>query len=428
MNFDEARAYIQSILWRGSKPGLERQTELMARLGNPQKDLKFIHIAGTNGKGSTAAMLASILKASGHKTGLFTSPHLSVYNERIQISGVNISNEDLAEVTSHIRPFAETMKDKPTEFELFTAIGIEYFKREKCGIVVLETGLGGALDSTNVIDTPELAVITNIGLDHVRELGGTISSIAEAKAGIIKEGGDVVIYGQNPEAEAVFERVCGEKRARLYRPEYDKMVFESYGIAGHRFHYKFLRDLELPLLGAFQRDNASVALKAAEVLNGKGWNISESSLRDGLKNVSWPGRFELLMQDPVFILDGGHNPQCTEAAALGLRELLSDRPIIFLTGVMADKDIEGIFAPLLPLAKEFITVAPDSSGRAMPPERLAEFLSGMGAKAAACSGIIDGVRLAVRKAGREGAVCAIGSLYMAGKIREYVGQITEIKK
>ena len=218
MNYSEALSYIHSVCWKGSVPGLSRTRELLGKLGNPEQSLKFIHIAGTNGKGSTAAMLASILEEAGYTVGLYTSPFINRFNERMQVNHTCIGDEELAELTDYVRPYADSMADSPTEFELITAIAMEFFKRKHCDIVVLEVGMGGALDSTNVIDTPEVAVIAAMGFDHTRELGSTMTEIASAKAGIIKPHGDVVIYGQNPEAEAVFERVENalRKKGLLY--------------------------------------------------------------------------------------------------------------------------------------------------------------------------------------------------------------------
>ena len=208
MTVQEALTYIHSVCWKGSVPGLERTQELLERMGNPEKSLRFVHIAGTNGKGSTAAMTASILRQAGYTTGLYTSPYILRFHERMQVNGVEISDEELADVTEFVRPHAEAMADHPTEFELVSCIAFEYFKRKGCDIVVLEVGMGGELDSTNVIDTPEVAVITNIGLDHTEYLGDTLEKVASAKAGIIKAGGTAVLYRSTPSVEAVFENRC----------------------------------------------------------------------------------------------------------------------------------------------------------------------------------------------------------------------------
>lgn len=419
MNYEESMKYIHSIMWRGSKLGLSRMRELLGKLQNPQNKLEFIHIAGTNGKGSTAAMIASILSSAGYQTGLFTSPFINYFNERIAINGSPISDEELAEITSYVRPFADEMEDPPTEFELITAVGMEYFCRKKCDIVILEVGLGGSLDSTNVIAVPKLAVITAIGLDHTRELGDNISSIAQAKAGIIKENGTVLAYGQNQEAEAVFAKVCKDKKARLYYPDYQALSLEASDWKGHHFSYKNLQGLYLPLAGIHQLSNVCVVLKAVELLRQSGMEISDRDISKGLAMVKWPGRLEILLKHPLLILDGGHNPQGVEAAAKSLSALSKGQPVVFVCGLMTDKDVTGILKPLIPLAVLFVTVEPPNA-RAMPADQLAAHIEQMGKPAHIADSVEQGVDLALQKAGHDGIVCAIGSLYMSGVIRTHI--------
>lgn len=248
MNYDEALAYIHTVAWRGSIPGLSRTQELLRRLGHPERSLRFVHVAGTNGKGSTSAMMASILRAAGYRVGLYISPFIDRFNERMQVDGQPIPDETLAALTTEVYPHAEAMPQHPTEFELITCLAMLYFARNRCDIVVLEVGMGGALDSTNVIDTPELAIITAMGLDHMRFLGDTLAEISRQKAGIIKENGDVVIYGRCPEAEAVFERVCEARHARLYRPDAAQLLQGAFGLNGQSFSYAGYADLWIPLV------------------------------------------------------------------------------------------------------------------------------------------------------------------------------------
>ena len=420
MTYDEAMTYIHHVTWRGSRLGLERTRELLSRIGNPQSKLKFIHIAGTNGKGSTAAMLAKILSLAGYRTGLYISPYIHCFNERMQMNGVSISDVELAEITATIRPNAEAMTDHPTEFELITVIALEYFLRQKADIVVLEVGLGGELDSTNVIDTPELAVITNIGLDHTRELGPTITDIARAKAGIIKPGGDVVIYDQNPEADAVFTAVAQERDARLTITDHNRISNVSPALDALRFDCSPYGALACGLTGTYQANNAAVVITAIELLQKKCWNVSEQNLRDGLLLVRWPARFELLGNHPIFIADGGHNPQGIAAVVESLKQHFPERPITFLIGIMADKDIPHMIDQLAPIAKEFITVTPDNP-RAMDATELALLLQNSKLFATACDSVIDGVSLAISHAGENGVVCALGSLYMLGEVRSALG-------
>ena len=415
MNVNEALKYIHSVCWKGSIPGLSRTRELLRRLGDPQKTLKFIHIAGTNGKGSTAAMLDSILRAAGYRSGLYTSPFITCFNERMQVNGEMIADEELAEITEQVKPHAEAMADHPTEFELVTAIAMVYFARHACDIVVLEVGMGGELDSTNVIDTPEAAVICNIGYDHMEVLGDTLEKIAQAKAGIIK-GGDAIIYRCADSVEAVFADRCKATGATLHKADFDSLHLIRSSFEGQVFDCGARKALELPLLGQHQLKNAAVVLATVDVLTKKGWNISEQQLRAGLKAVTWPGRFELLRKDPVFIVDGGHNPQCIEALAKNIADYLPGREITALTGVMADKDYADMYRIVAPYISRFVTVTPDNP-RALPAEKLAEALARYGKPVTACADVKEGVRTAIAQTAPAGAIVAFGSLYMVGDIR-----------
>jgi len=421
MTYQDALAFIHSVDWKGSKLGLERTQELLGMLGNPEKQLKFVHIAGTNGKGSTAAMLSSILTAAGFTTGLYTSPFINRFNERMQINGQQIPDQELAELTEFIRPFAQSMSDSPTEFELISALAMVWFARRKCDIVVLEVGMGGALDSTNVIDVPEVAVITAMGLDHVAELGPTMADIARAKAGIIKSGGSAVIYGGNPEADAVFREVCAAQHAHLSQPDFDAIIPGSFDLEGQTFSYQNYSHLRIPLAGRYQLNNAAVVLETVKILQEKGWAIQPEHVREGLASTQWPARFETLRQNPVFIVDGGHNPHGVRATAESLQRLFPGQKIIFLTGVMADKDVEGILGLIVPQAEKFFTVRPNNP-RAMPAEELARRIATLGVEAVPCPSVQDGVREAVEAAGTEGIVCALGSLYMSGEVRACFGR------
>lgn len=415
MTYNEALTYIHSVCWKGSIPGLSRTQELLHRLGDPQKKLKFVHIAGTNGKGSTAAMLDSILRAAGYRCGLYTSPFITCFNERMQVEGNMISDEELATITELVKPHAEAMEDHPTEFELVTAIAMMFFARQNCDVVVLEVGMGGELDSTNIIDTPEVSVITNIGYDHMEVLGNTLEEIAAAKAGIIK-GGDTVLYRCAPSVEAVFENRCRETGARLHKADFDSLRLKQATFEGQCFDCGKREDIFLPLLGQHQLRNAAVVLSAVDALTAKGWKISEEELRTGLKNVSWPGRFELLRKDPIFFVDGGHNPQCIEALARNIADYLPGRPITALTGVMADKDYADMYRIVEPYITRFVTVTP-CNPRALPAQQLAEDLCRYGKAATACESVEEGVRTAIAQTEPEGAVVAFGSLYMVGDIR-----------
>ena len=421
MTYEEALSYIHSICWKGSKLGLDRTRELLGKLNDPQKELKFIHIAGTNGKGSTAAMLSSILEKAGYRVGLYTSPFINRFNERMQVNHQPIPDEELAALTEYVRPHADAMADSPTEFELITALAMVWFARQKCDIVVLEVGMGGELDSTNIIDVPEAAVIAAMGMDHVKELGPTMADIARAKAGIIKEGGRVVSYGGNSEADEVIAAVCRARNASLCQPDFSAIVPGDFGLEGQTFSYKGWRGLRIPLVGAYQMNNAAVVLETVEVLRQRGWSVSDEAVRQGLADTRWPARFEVLRRDPVFIVDGGHNPHGIRATAESLRRLFPGRKITFVTGVMADKDVEHILGLIVPLADQFFTVRPDNP-RAMDAGELAARIEAMGAKATACASVRDGVDRAIQAEGPHGVACALGSLYMSGEVRSCFGK------
>jgi dihydrofolate synthase/folylpolyglutamate synthase len=420
MDYEQALEYIHNVTWRGSKLGLARSKELLGRIGDPHHALKFVHIAGTNGKGSTAAMLAQILTEAGYRTGLYTSPFINRFNERMQIDGKPIVDAELALITSYVRPFADGMANHPTEFELVTAIALEYFFRRQVDIVVLEVGLGGEFDSTNVIDTPELAIITNIGLDHTRELGSTIPDIARAKAGIIKPGGDVLIYDRNNQADAVFEKACRMNGANLTVTDHSRISGESLSLDSLKFRFSPYGELNCGLVGTYQTHNAAVVITAIELLRKKGWSVSDDALKKGLSDVRWPARFEVLKKHPVFIADGAHNPQGISAAVDSLKAHFPGRKITFLLGIMADKDVSHMITELGPIAKEFYTVTPNNP-RAMYAETLAELLRQNGCSAYACDSIQQGVLSAEISAGEDGIACALGSLYLLGDVRAALG-------
>lgn len=419
MDYKEALEYIDGVSWLGSKPGLERVRELLSRIGDPQKKLKFIHIAGTNGKGSCAAMTASVLKACGFRTGLFISPYLYRFNERMQINGRDIENEALADIVTRIRPHADGMEQHPTEFEMMTAAAMLWYAEEKCDVVVLEVGLGGRLDATNVIDCPECAVIMNIGLDHTAYLGDTVELIAAEKGGIIKPGCDCVLYQQSEGVEKVIRGICDERGARLHTADFSAISCEFDSLEGQVFSYKG-EPYAIALLGGNQLNNAAVVLEIVSVLRGKGWKLDASDVEHGLYAASWPGRFEVISDEPYFVADGGHNPQCAESVAANVERYFPGVRRVFLVGILADKDYEQVMDILAKSADEFVCVTPNSP-RALKAEELAETLKKYGKPVRAVGDIADGVDAARQAAGADGMVCATGSLYMIGEIRACFG-------
>ena len=416
MNTQEAIEYIHSFFWKGSIPGLSRTQELLRRLNNPEKKLKFVHIAGTNGKGSTAAMTASILQKAGYRVGLYTSPYIYRFNERIQLDGRQIPDGDVVRLTGKLRALTARMEEMPTEFEFVTAMAMEFYRSERCHIVVLEVGMGGALDATNAIGTPEVAVITNIGLDHTDALGVTLPKIAANKAGIIKPGCHAVVYRGVPEVEAVYEQVCEERGCILHKADFAGLKLHHCDLFGQTFDCGHRKNLELPLLGGHQLHNAAVVLSVVDALTEQGWQISEANIRDGLRSVSWPGRFDIVCRQPLFIIDGGHNPQCIEALVKNIDDYLAGRRIIALTGVLADKDYGEMFRPVMDRVSAFVCITPDNPRR-LPAAELAEHLRNAGAEAVACETVKEGVETAKALAGADGAVLCFGSLYSIGDIK-----------
>lgn len=419
MNITEALQYIDGTQWFGSKPGLERTEALLDKLGRPQDRLKYVHIAGTNGKGSCAAMLASILKAAGYRTGLYTSPYLFRFHERMQINGEPVSDEALADLVTRIRPLAEAMDDHPTEFELITAAALLWFAEEHCDIVVLEVGLGGRLDATNVIAAPEAAVLMNIGLDHTAVLGDTLEQIAAEKAGILKPGCEAVAYQQQESVLEVFRQKAREVGAGLHVADFSQLVPEFDSLEGQSFTYRG-EPYALALLGDHQLRNAAVVLETVEVLRRRGWRIPRDAVEHGLYATAWPARFEPVSEEPPFIVDGGHNPQCAESVRRNLLHYFPESRRVLLVGVLRDKDYPALFDILNEAADAWVCVTPNSE-RALPAAELGAFLERYGKPVTVCESIPDGVETAREQAGEDGMACAVGSLYMAGAVRACFG-------
>ena len=419
MNYKEALDYIASSEHLGTKLGLDNIRELLERLGNPQKSLRFVHVAGTNGKGSCCAMLSSVLRRAGCKTGLYTSPYIFRFNERMQINSKQIEDGALASLIEEVKPAAEAMENQPTVFEIITAAALLWFAREGCDIVVLEVGLGGRFDATNIIDCPELAVIMNIGLDHTELLGNTLEQIAFEKAGIIKPGCETVLYNQSSAVEEVIRGICAERGSPLRIADFSAIEPGFNSLEGQSFSYKG-QTYALPLLGAHQLKNAAVVIEAVNALRERGWKIEDDALEHGLYSVFWPARFEICAEEPYFVVDGGHNPQCASTVVQNLADYFPGFRHVLLVGVLADKDYPTLFKILNLAAGEYVCVTPESP-RALPASSLAEHLKQYGKPVTVCQSIEDGVFTAIEKAGSDGMVCAVGSLYMTGEIRNCLG-------
>lgn len=421
MDFDPIE-YINNPEWHSSVYGLERIQELLERLGNPQNSLKFVHVAGTNGKGSVCAYMDSVLREAGLRVGLFTSPYIEMFEERIRVNGENISLEALTEVTWAVREAAEAMASQdaakhPTEFELMCAVALVYFARQNCDICVLEVGLGGRWDATNVINAPEVCVITRIGLDHTELLGDTTAKIAAEKAGIIKPGTTVVSWSQDEAALKAIRVVCEAADAPLYVANLDDLEIEPVNLEDvntlpvRHFTYKQW-PFETKLLANYQPANAMLAIEALGMLRLRGWDISQEAVHAGIAKATWPGRFEVMQQNPLVIVDGGHNPQGAEVLAETLRDVLPETKPVFLVGILADKDYGGMLETVVDLGQDFVCVTPPNP-RALDAEELAAAISALRPEAPVhvAEDFNDAVAQAFQLAGEQGAICAFGSLY-----------------
>lgn len=426
MTYKEALEYIHSVSWKGSRPGLSRIMELCEKMSHPESQLRFVHVAGTNGKGSVCCMLSEVLRVSGLRVGLFTSPFVREFNERIRVNGENIGDEELASATEYVKQFADTMEDAPTEFELITAIAFAYFAQQKCDIVVLEVGMGGRLDSTNVIETTVLSVITEISLDHTAVLGDTVAKIAAEKAGIIKPGVPVVFAGTDESAFGVIAEKAAEKGSSLTRPAYETVRVSETSIDGTVFEYAGRTPYRISLAGTYQPRNAAAVIHCADVLRECGFSIPESALRAGLLAARWSARFEVLCRDPVVIYDGGHNPGGVTVAFESAVRCFPKERFTVLTGVMADKEYEKIAGIAAPYVAKAFTVTP-AVPRALDAASYAEVYRGYGVDAVSCESIEAGVRAAIEDAHRhERPLILFGSLYMYADVAAAVERCVSI--
>ncbi|NBJ16778.1 MAG: bifunctional folylpolyglutamate synthase/dihydrofolate synthase [Dehalobacter sp. 4CP] len=430
--YEETLEYIKNLTKFGINLGLERIKALLDRLDHPEKKLKVIHIGGTNGKGSTTAMLQSIMKQAGYRAGMFTSPHLHNFRERITINGEMISPEDVVSGINKLKPHLEEMErlgiEHPTEFEVCTALALCYFAEKQPDLVLLEVGLGGEIDSTNVV-TPLISVLTSIGMDHMDYLGDTLQAITGVKAGIIKDGVPVVTSSDKPEVLKVIEDRAAQKGSRMIEVGRD-VHWRHPGDASQRFGYEGLYwsypDLELALLGEHQFTNAAAALAVCEVLVGTySLNISESAVREGLKAVRWPGRLELLLQSPRVLLDGAHNADGMMSLAKALQQYaggpLKRNRLLLCLGMLRDKEIEKAVEIIAPLADEIIVTKPDSprAGDWEYVARIAEKYL-VQENVSTVEDPAGAVRKGLEKMKPGDLLCVTGSLYMISGVRKFL--------
>lgn len=412
---EENEKYLEQLRLVGSRFGTDCEKELLSLLGNPQDKLRFIHVAGTNGKGSFCSMMSSVLQKQGYKVGLYTSPYIVVFNDRIRVNGLPIAEDDINDLFLRVRQKADTMKTPPSSFDFITAAAFLWFYETKCDIVVLEVGLGGRYDSTNVIKNSLLSVITGIAFDHTEILGDTIEKIAWEKAGIIKENCPALYGGNDEKALAVIEKECEEKHSELTVKNPDLLKILSTTLDGTEFEFDG-KEYFIRLLGLYQPANAATVLTAIDVLRKHGFEISETAVKDGLSSAVWQARFEKIADEPVVLYDGGHNPQGVRASVESVRAYFGDKKINLLVGILADKAHGEMAEELAKIADRVICIAPPSP-RALPAEALAEEFCEAGANARAANSIKEGVKIALSY---KKPVLVIGSLYSYNDVSESV--------
>lgn len=428
MNYTQTMEYIDSLKAYGIVPGLSNITELCRRLSNPEQALSFVHIAGTNGKGSVLAYISTVLKCAGYKVGRYISPVIFDYCEKIQVNGRPVSKKSLCECMEKVKEACEAMTAEglphPTPFEAETAAAFLYFKEKACDIVVLETGMGGREDATNLIQNTKAAVLASISMDHMQFLGKTLGEIAMQKAGIIKNGCYVISAEQEPEALAVIERETAEKGCPLtVVHKADKI---RYGLEKQKFSYtaasgRFFPDLEIALAGRHQVENAVLAVETIEKLLACGYPVSEKQLRKGLLETRWPGRFTIAAKRPLFILDGAHNEDAAKKLAESIRFYFTNKRIVYIMGILKDKEYEKIIAETYAYADQIITVTPPGNPRALPALTLAQAVKGYHPRVTAAGSLEEAVEMAYLLAKKEDVIISFGSL-------SYLGRLTDILK
>ncbi|MDO4518975.1 MAG: folylpolyglutamate synthase/dihydrofolate synthase family protein [Eubacteriales bacterium] len=425
MDYKQSRKFVKDAEQYGSVLGLDNMISLMEQLGNPQDDLHIVHIAGTNGKGSTIAYLYSILQEAGYKVGRYVSPTLYNYRERIEVNGKAISYNDFASCITRIADAIPKMKGEniahPTPFEIETAAAFLHFKDKDVDIVLLEVGMGGATDATNIIKAPELCVITSISMDHMSFLGNTLADIASVKAGIIKSGSLVVTMKQPKEVMEVLENVCRERSASLVVADANEgeIVQESY--EGQTFWYQG-NNFTIPLAGKYQFENAVLAIQAARLLSHNGFPNTMQQRIDGLSKTKWNGRFTTIHKEPLFIVDGAHNPAAADMLAKSLHQYFRGKDIYFIMGVFADKDYRSVIEKTSHFAKHIIAIETPDNPRALPAEKLAEVLSEYHPSVESADSIKAAVNRAFEMAKPKDVIIAFGSLSFIGKMTRVIKQ------
>lgn len=421
MNYETAMTNLRGEVCSGIKMGLENIKNLMERLGNPQDKLKIIHIAGTNGKGSCTSFINSVLVSQGYKVGMFTSPSIYNFEERIRIDNKNIPENKLLDLMKEVREVANGLEVFPADFELITAIAFLYFYRENCDFVIMEVGLGGRLDATNVVKTPLITLITSISFDHQQFLGNTLTEIALEKAGILKDNVPLILYSQEKVVMDAILKMATERKVEVLTNDLSKVEIIENSTDGQIINYKEFKNLKINLLGSHQVNNATVALEVILKLKELGVQISNQSIYSGFSGVIWPCRFELVRKNPDFVLDGAHNVDGVDKFISNIKFYYSNNKKIAIFGVLADKDYNDMLSKIVPTFDVFITVTPDSD-RAMSSDKLKEIISELTTKEVfAFDDYKQAIDKAIELSKSEDVISAFGSLYFVGEVRKLLG-------
>ena len=420
MKYEEAMEYIEECNTLGSVLGLESMERLMKTLQNPQNELTFIHVAGTNGKGSVSSFVASVLKHAGYKVGRYISPTIFTYRERFQINDKMISKKELGELMEQVKEACECIVAEgyphPTSFEIETALSFLYFIKKECDVVVLETGMGGRLDATNIIPIPKLCVLTSISMDHMQFLGDTLAKIATEKCGIIKEGTTVISTRQSEEAMNVVEQTCTLKNAELIVAEPAKVTKVKQGLDKQSFSYDGVK-YEISLSGSYQIENAVLAVEVVKWLSQNGFEkITEKKMEKGLQTTVWKGRFGVIAKKPYFIVDGAHNVAAAEKLAESIRFYFTNRKIVYIMGMFRDKEYEKVIRITAPLATQIITVAAPGNPRALPALELAEAVREVNPNVTGADSLEEAVEMSYLFADKDSVIIAFGSLAFLGQL------------
>lgn len=419
MNYEEAREYLDQVSKGGSVLGLDNMRELLKRLENPQDNLKFVHISGTNGKGSVLAYVSTVFKEAGYRTGRYISPTLFSYREKIQVNESFIGREDLARLTEEVKKAAEEMQNSgkgfPTIFEIETALAFLYFAEQKCDIVILETGLGGALDATNVITTSVMEVITSISMDHMEFLGDTLGKIALQKAGIIKPHTSVVSAVQDMEAMEVIRDVCRKKECVFDTVDQEQIKDISYGYEGQSFSYKDWKNIKISLMGSYQIKNAALALEAIEALRKLGYELNDKAVYQGMKTAVWKGRFTVISKEPFIIMDGAHNQAAAEELVRSLKLYYPGKKFYYIFGMFRDKDYHQVIRLTAPLAEHIVTVETPENPRALPAEELKKAVAEVNPSVEAAGSLRMAVNQVMEQIDKDAVIVIFGSLSFLGE-------------